>query len=59
MNAPSYAFQQPYELDYAVDYGRRGPEREPRRRRPSYSRVGSRPAMVSGIHRRRHKRVAW
>jgi hypothetical protein len=57
MHAPSYSYQADYEIDYAVDYGRRT-EPDRRRRRPSYS-SRSRPAMVNGIHRRRHKRISW
>jgi hypothetical protein len=57
MQAPSYAYQADYEIDYAVDYARRS-ETDRRRRRPSYSNR-SRPMMVNGIHRRRHKRIAW
>lgn len=58
MQAPSYAYQADYEIDYAVDYGRRSGETDRRRPRPSYSNR-SRPMMVNGIHRRRHKRIAW
>ncbi|HEV2972003.1 MAG TPA: hypothetical protein VG056_06255 [Pirellulales bacterium] len=58
MHTPSYSYQADYELDYAVDFSRRNSEPERRRRRPSYSR-GSRPAMVNGIFRRRHKRISW
>jgi hypothetical protein len=58
MHSPSYSYQADYELDYAVDYSRRSVEPERRRRRPSYS-SRSRPAMVNGIFRRRHKRISW
>jgi hypothetical protein len=58
MQAPSYAYQADCEIDYAVDYGRRSSETDRRRRRPSYSNR-SRPVMVNGIHRRRHKRISW
>ena len=57
MQAPSYSYQADYEIDYAVDYGRRA-ESDRRKRRPSYSNR-SRPVMVNGIHRRRHKRISW
>jgi hypothetical protein len=58
MQAPSYAYQADYEIDYAVDYARRSTESDRRRRRPSYANR-SRPVMVNGIHRRRHKRISW
>ncbi len=58
MQAPSYSYQADYEFDYAVDHGRRNADADRRRRRPSYSNR-SRPAMVNGIHRRRHKRISW
>ena len=58
MSAPNYAYQSECEPDYAVDYSRRSIDADRRRRRPSYSHR-SRPVMVNGIHRRRHKRISW
>lgn len=59
MQSPAYAYQQDHEMDYSVDSGRRDSERSRRPRRPSYSRGGSRPVVVNGIHRRRHRRWSW
>ncbi len=59
MQSPSYAYQSDYELDYAVDRGQSNSPRTYRRRQVSYSRSGSRPVRVNGIHRRRHKRIQW
>ncbi len=59
MHTPNYLAQADFEFDYAVDYSRREPAASGRRRRPSYSRRGRQPVMVNGIHRRRHKKIAW
>ncbi len=49
-----------YDQDSQMEYGR-GEKSSNRTstRRPKYSRLGARPAVCNGIHRRRNKRWSW
>ena len=59
MQTPAYMIPEEFECNYAVEYGRKEPERKRRPHRPQYSRGRGQPLLVNGIHRRRHKRWSW